>query len=82
MVDIDLESELENFDIKESKSILVDEYIDILVDFVSENESFDNFMFVCDYLENLFNGEKVEVVTKNGLSPYIGPRILEEVIYA
>ncbi len=36
MVDIDLESELENFDIKESKSILVDEYIDILVDFFDE----------------------------------------------
>jgi len=56
--------------------------IDILIDFVSESENFDNFMFVCDYLDGLFSDEKVEVVTKNGLSPYIGPRILKEVIYA
>ena len=25
--------------------------------------------------------EKVEIVTKNGLSPYIGPKILNEVMY-
>jgi len=36
MVDIDLESELENFDIKESKSILVDEYVDLFVDFFDD----------------------------------------------
>ena len=56
--------------------------IDLLIEFSPENENFDNFMFVCDYLENLFGGEKVEIVTKNGLSPHISPRILEEVIYA
>ncbi len=55
--------------------------IDLLIDFTPESENFDNFMVVCDYLESLFGGEKVEIVTKNGLSPYIGPRILEEVIY-
>ncbi len=39
-------------------------------------------MTVYDILENLFRNEKVEIVTKNGLSPYIGPQILKEVIYA
>jgi predicted nucleotidyltransferase len=55
--------------------------IDILIDFDPENETFDNFMEVCDILEKLFKSEKVEIVTKNGLSPYIGPVILKEVFY-
>ena len=56
--------------------------IDLLVDFFPDKESFDNYMAVCDIFENLFKDEKVEIVTKNGLSPYIGPEILNEVIYA
>lgn len=55
--------------------------IDILVDFQEDAESYDNLMEVCNLLENIFVGEKVEVVTKNGLSPYIGPSILSEVEY-
>jgi predicted nucleotidyltransferase len=55
--------------------------IDILIDFVPEEESFDNYMAVCDYLEKLFKNEKVEIVTMNGLSPYIRPQILKEVVY-
>ncbi len=55
--------------------------IDILVDFVPEKENFDNYMAVYDYFERLFINEKVEIVTKNGLSPYIGPEILKEVFY-
>ena len=34
-----------------------------------------------DLFEHIFKNEKIEVVTKNGLSPYIGPKILEEVQY-
>ena len=56
--------------------------IDILLEFEPEKENFDNYMTVYDMLENLFKNEKVEIVTKNGLSPYIGPQILKEVIYA
>ena len=56
--------------------------IDILIEFAPDKESFDNYMFVYDILENLFKNEKVEIVTKNGLSPYIGPQILKEVMYA
>lgn len=55
--------------------------IDLLIDFEPENETFDNFMAVYDLFEKLFENEKVEVVTKNGLSSYIGPKILKEVIY-
>jgi len=55
--------------------------IDILVDFEPEKETFNNFMNLCDYLEELFADEKIEVVTINGLSPYIGKYILEEVHY-
>ncbi len=56
--------------------------IDILIEFDPEKENFDNYMSVYDMLENMFRSEKVEIVTKNGLSPYIGPQILKEVIYA
>ena len=55
--------------------------IDILIDFEPEKENFDNFLAVCEILERLFSKMKVEVVTKNGLSPYIGPKILNEVQY-
>ncbi|MGY6521447.1 MAG: nucleotidyltransferase family protein [Mongoliitalea sp.] len=55
--------------------------IDLLIDFEPEKENFDNFMAVCDYFEKIFKNEKIEVVTKNGLSPYIGPKILKEVQY-
>jgi predicted nucleotidyltransferase len=55
--------------------------IDILIVFEPELENYDNYMAVCDIFEELFKNEKVEIVTKNGLSPYIGPRILNEVVY-
>ncbi len=55
--------------------------IDIFVDFQPQKETFDNFIEFCFFLDDLFNGIKVEVVTKNGLSPIIGPKILKEVEY-
>jgi len=55
--------------------------IDILIDFEPEAENYDNYMAVYDIFENLFSNEKVEIVTVNGLSPYIGPKILKEVVY-
>jgi len=55
--------------------------IDILIDFEKDRENYDNYMAVFDIFEKIFKNEKVEVVTKNGLSPYIGPRILNEVLY-
>ena len=56
--------------------------IDILIDFEPDKENYDNYMAVYDRLEQLFKGERIEIVTKNGLSPYIGPKILNEVVYA
>ena len=55
--------------------------IDILLDFEPNKENFDNFMAAYDLFEQIFKNEKIEVVTKNGLSPYIGPKILMEVQY-
>jgi len=55
--------------------------IDLLIDFGAGKENFDNYMRVYDILENLFQNERIEVITKNGLSKYIGPRILNDVMY-
>ena len=55
--------------------------IDLLIDFEPGKENFDNYMAVYDIFETLFQNQKVEVVTKNGLSKYIGPKILKDVMY-
>ena len=55
--------------------------IDILIDFDPEMENYDNYMAVYDIVESIFKNERIEIVTKNGLSPYIGPTILKEVMY-
>jgi predicted nucleotidyltransferase len=55
--------------------------IDLLIDFEPEKENFDNYMALYDMVENIFKDQKIEIVTKNGLSQYIGPKILKEVMY-
>jgi len=57
-----------------------DSDIDLLVDIAKEKKTFRNFMALCYYLEELL-GKKVELVTKQSLSPYIGPHILKTVAY-
>ncbi len=52
--------------------------IDILVEFMPEKHTFENFMEVAFLLEELL-GRKVELVTTEALSPHIGPHILREV---
>ena len=52
--------------------------IDILVEFMPEKHTFDNFMEVAFLLEKIL-GRKVELVTPEALSPHIGPHILKEV---
>ena len=52
--------------------------VDVLVEFIPEKHTFDNFMEVVFFLEEIL-GRKVEVVTPEALSPYIGPHILKEV---
>jgi hypothetical protein len=55
--------------------------IDVLVEFEPNQKTFDNFMRLAVFLEELF-GRKVDLVTVESLSPYIGPHILQEVEYA
>ena len=52
--------------------------VDILVEFKPDQHTFDNFMEVAFLLEDLL-GRKVEVITPQSLSPFIGPHILKEV---
>jgi len=54
--------------------------VDVLVEFAPGKKNFDNFMHLAFFLEDLF-GRKVDLVTVESLSPYIGPRILREVEY-
>jgi predicted nucleotidyltransferase len=44
----------------------------------AEEKTFDNFMELAFLLEDLLQ-RRVELVTTEGLSPYLGPHILEEV---
>jgi predicted nucleotidyltransferase len=54
--------------------------IDLLVDIQKEKKTFNNFLSLNHFLEDLF-GKKVELVTTQSLSPYIGPYILKTVEY-
>ena len=51
--------------------------VDLLVRFRPGAKSFDHFMKLAFLLEDVLQ-RRVELVTTEGLSPYIGPRILEE----
>jgi len=55
--------------------------VDILVEFAPAQKTFDNFMHLAFFLEDLF-GRTVDLITPESLSPYIGPHILREVEYA
>ena len=54
--------------------------IDFLVEFQRGEKTFDNFMNLSFFLEELC-GRRVELVTPESLSPHIGPHILREVEY-
>lgn len=58
-----------------------DSDVDFLIDFSPPEKTFDNFMDLAFFLEDLL-GRRVELVTTESLSPYIGPYILREVEYA
>jgi predicted nucleotidyltransferase len=57
-----------------------DSDVDFLVEFEPEKKSFDNFMRLAFFLEDLLK-RKVELVTQESLSPYIRPHIIGEVQY-
>ncbi len=54
--------------------------VDILVAFEPGQKTFDNFMHLSFFLEDIF-GRIVDLMTIESLSPYIGPHILDEVEY-
>ena len=58
-----------------------DSDIDLLVEFEPGEKTFDAFMELSFYLESVLQ-HRVELVTAESLSPYIGPHILREVEYA
>lgn len=51
--------------------------VDLLVEFAPGQKSFDRFMALGELLEDTLN-RRVELVTTEALSPYIGPHILAE----
>lgn len=55
--------------------------IDILIDFDPEAETFDNLMNVADLLDERFDSP-VDLVTVNGLSPYLAATVQEEAVHA
>ena len=54
--------------------------VDILVAFDPDQKTFDNFIHLSFFLEDLF-GRAVDLITIESLSPYIGSHILDEVEY-
>jgi predicted nucleotidyltransferase len=54
--------------------------IDILIHFNSGEETMENLMGLHQLLVRLL-GDRIDLVTSGGLSPYIGPHILKEVQY-
>jgi len=55
--------------------------IDVLVEFEKGAKTFDNYMNLKFFLEEVF-GRKVDLVISDALKPQIRERVLEEVIYA
>ena len=51
--------------------------VDFLVEFAPGAKSYDRFLALLDLLESRL-GRPVELVTREALSPFIGPRILQE----
>ncbi|MBW2368896.1 MAG: nucleotidyltransferase family protein [Deltaproteobacteria bacterium] len=58
-----------------------DSDIDLLVEFEPNRKTFDTFMQLSFFLEDVLQ-HQIEIVTLESLSPHIGPHILKEVEYA
>jgi predicted nucleotidyltransferase len=54
--------------------------VDVLVEFGEGQATFDNFMQLVYYLEDLF-GRNVDLLTVGGIDKYIRPRVEGEVIW-
>jgi len=63
-----------------TNNIKNDSDVDLLVEFDPAQKSYDNFIELSFYLEDIL-GRKVELVTPQALSKYIGPHILKQAEY-
>jgi len=54
--------------------------IDLLVEFERDKKTFDNFMHLSFFLEDVLK-HHIELVTTDSLSPYIKPYVIKEVEY-
>lgn len=54
--------------------------VDFLVEFEKEKKSYNSFIKLAFFLEELL-GRKVDLVTNTSLSPYLGPHILKQTEY-
>lgn len=54
--------------------------VDVLVDFRPDAKTLDNVIEVGDALESVFK-RRIDLVTRDALSPYIGPHILRAARY-
>lgn len=51
--------------------------VDFLVDFMPQKKTYDNLFNLYEFLQEK-TGRRVEVLTRQGLSKYIGPHILKD----
>lgn len=58
-----------------------DSDVDLLVEFEPGRKTFDSFMELSFFMEEVLQ-RRIELVTVESLSPYLGPHILREVEYA
>ena len=54
--------------------------VDILVELMEDYNTLRNFISLADYLETMFN-HKVDLITVQGLDPYIRPYVEKEVFW-
>jgi predicted nucleotidyltransferase len=53
--------------------------VDVIVDIEPAKKTYGSFLDLADYLESLFNGRRVDLVTTGAVSKYILPYIMKEV---
>ncbi|HVS08574.1 MAG TPA: nucleotidyltransferase family protein [Planctomycetota bacterium] len=56
-----------------------DSDVDVLVEFQPDRKTFDAFLSLANLLEEVLQ-RRVDLVTTEGLSPYVGPHILAEAV--
>lgn len=80
-------SEIRHFGVKQlgffgsfakNTNIGINSDVDFLVEFEPNKKTYDNFINLSFYLEELL-GRRIDLVTAQSLSKYIGPHILKEV---